>query len=102
MKISLNSILTEAVIDNLNISKMDRAILKSFHIIRGEKNYSPSGKEFNLTVADKIIKVEEMLNTGDYQRIYTVSKFYEKYGNFLFNDIPDIIEDIDFDFAPAE
>lgn len=99
MKISLNSILTESVIDNLNISKMDRAILKSFHIIRGEKNYSPSGKEFNLTVADKIIKVEEMLNTGDYQRIYAVSKFYEKYGNFLFNDIPDIIEDIDFDFV---
>ena len=39
-----------------------------------------------------------MLNTGDYQRLYTVSKFYEKYGNFLFNDIPDLIEDIDINF----
>ena len=99
MKISLNSLLTESVIDNLNISKMDKAILKSFHLIRGEKNYSPSGREFDLTVADKIMKVEEMLNTGDYQRIYSVSKFYEKYGNFLFNDIPDLIEDIDINFV---
>jgi hypothetical protein len=99
MKISLNSLLTESVIDNLNISKMDKAILKSFHLIRGEKNYSSSGKEFDLTVADKIMKVEEMLNTGDYQRIYSVSKFYEKYGNFLFNDIPDLIEDIDINFV---
>lgn len=99
MKISLNSLLTEAVIDNLNISKMDKAILKSFHLLRGEKNYSRSGKELNLTVADKIMKVEEMLNTGDYQRLYTISKFYEKYGNFLFNDVPDIIEDIDIDFV---
>ena len=99
MKISLNSLLTEAVIDNLNISKMDKAILKSFHILRSEKNYLPSGKEFNLTVADKIMKVEEMLNTGDYQRLYSVSKFYEKYGNFLFNDVPDIIENIDIDFV---
>jgi hypothetical protein len=99
MKISLNSLLTEAVIDNLNISKMDKAILKSFHILRSEKNYLPSGKEFNLTVADKIMKVEEMLNTGDYQRLYSASKFYEKYGNFLFNDIPDLIEDIDINFV---
>ena len=100
MKISLNSLLTEAVIDNLNISKMDKAILKSFHLLRGEKNYLPSGKEFNLTVADKIMKVEEMLNTGDYQRLYSISKFYEKYGNILFNDVvPDIIEDIDIDFV---
>ena len=35
-------------------------------------------KHYNLTVADKIMKVEEMLNTGDYQRLYTISKFYEK------------------------
>ena len=98
MKISFNSLLTETVIDNLNITKMDKAILKSFHLLRSEKIYSPNGKEFNLTVADKIEKVEEMLNTGDYQRLYTVSKFYEKYGNFLFNDIPDLIEDIDINF----
>ena len=86
MKISLNSILTEAVIDNLNLSKIDRAILKSFHLLRSEKNYSRSGAEFNLTVADKILKVDEMLNTGDYQKLYSVYKFYEKYGNFLFNN----------------
>ena len=76
MKISLNSILTEAVIDNLNLSKIDRAILKSFHLLRSEKNYSRSGAEFNLTVADKILKVDEMLNTGDYQKLYSVYKFY--------------------------
>ena len=99
MKISLNSILTEAVIDNLNLSKIDRAILKSFHLLRSEKNYSRSGAEFNLTVADKILKVDEMLNTGDYQKLYSVYKFYEKYGNFLFNDIPDLIEDIDINFV---
>lgn len=98
MKISFNSLLTETVIDNLNITKMDKAILKSFHLLRGEKYYSPNGKEFDLTVADKIEKVEEMLNTGDYQRIYTVSKFYEKYSNFLFNNIPDLIEDIEINF----
>ena len=95
MKISLNSILTEAVIDNLNLSKIDRAILKSFHLLRSEKRHSKFDKEFDFTIADKILKVEEMLNTGDYQKLYSVYKFYEKYGNFLFNDIPDLIEDKD-------
>ena len=83
MKISFNSLLTETVIDNLNITKMDKAILKSFHLLRSEKIYSPSGKEFNLTVADKIEKVEEMLNTGDYQRLYTVSKSIPSPNSFL-------------------
>ena len=98
MKISLNSILTEAVIDNLNISKIDKAILKSFHLLRGEKTYSHSGKEFDMTIADRILKVDEMLNIGDYQKLYSISKFYEKYGIFLFNDLPNLNDNIDLNF----
>jgi hypothetical protein len=98
MKISLNSILTEAVIDSLNISKIDRAILKAFHLLRSEKNYSPSGNEFDFTIADKILKVDEMLNIGDYQKLYSLSKFYEKYSNFLYNDVPVLNDNVDLNF----
>jgi hypothetical protein len=77
---------------------MDKAILKAFHILRSEKNYSPSGKEFDFTIADKILKVDEMLNIGDYQKLYSLSKFYEKYGNFLYNDVPVLNDNVDLDF----
>ena len=62
MKISLNTLLNEAVVDNLNISKLDKAILKAFHLLRSEKNYSPSGKEFDFN----LLKSSFVINPDKY------------------------------------
>ncbi len=97
----LNNLLFESVIDNLNISKIDKGLLKAFHLLRNEKVYV-GDNEFEMVPAEKIIKVGEMLGVTDYQKLYSVSKFYQKYGNILFGDIPEIDENIVINYEEDE
>lgn len=101
MRITLNNILIESTIDNLNIPKLDKGILKAFHILRNEKIYV-GDNEFEMVPAEKIIKAGEMLGVTDYQKLYSLSKFYQKYGNILFGDIPEIDDDIDINYEEDE
>lgn len=84
------NILTESVINSLDLPKLDIAILKTFHNISDDKGYyetSKGTKEYDLSDAEKIIKVAELINTDDYGRLHNLYVFYNDYKDILFEGI---------------
>jgi hypothetical protein len=78
-------LITESVIDNLDISKQERAILKTFNIVDDDKN-TYSKIELDLSDGEKMIKVSEMTGVNDLDKIYSLYKFFIKYKDILFKD----------------
>ena len=89
------NILTEAIIDNLDISKLDKGILKSIHKFRDEKGYWQNRKgdivnTWDLSDGEKLLKVANALGYDDYDHLYKLYKYYLKYQNVLFDDLPSV------------
>ena len=86
-------LLIESVIDDLDISKLDKGILKFFNTIRDEKNYITSSRtgeitnSWDVTDGEKIIKVAKHLNYYDYDHLIKLYKFYQRYKDILFIDL---------------
>lgn len=78
-------LITESVIDNLDISNQEKAILKTFNIVDDDKS-TYSTKEFDLSDGEKMIKVSEMTGVNDLDKIYSLYKFFIKYKDILFKD----------------
>lgn len=86
-------LLIESVIDDLDLSKLDKGILKFFNVIRDEKNYTTNRRtgditnSWDLSDGEKIIKVAKHLNYYDYDHLIKVYKFYQRYKDILFVDL---------------
>lgn len=89
MNLNFKNILTESVIDDMNISKLDKSTLKVFNIIKDDKFYYPGqDKAWDMSDGQRIVKASEMLKIGDYDYLYSMYDFYDTYGHVLFQDIP--------------
>lgn len=86
------NILTEAIIDTLDISKLDRGILKTIHKFINEKGfyYSRDGtkNEWDLSDGEKLLKISKALGYNDYDHLFKLYKFYLKHSDVLFNELP--------------
>jgi len=89
MNLNFKNILTESIVDDLNISKIDKVALKVFNIIKDDKFYYPGQtKAWEMTDGQRIVKASEMLKIGDYDYLYSIYDFFMTYGDVLFQDIP--------------
>ena len=88
------NILTEAIIDTLDISKLDRGILKTIHKFINEKGfyYSSDGtkNEWDLSDGEKLLKISKALGYDDYDHLFKLYKFYLKHRLYLFDESPKI------------
>ena len=89
MNINFKNILTESIVDDLNISKLDKVALKVFNIIKDDKFYYPNqNKAWDMSDGQRITKASEMLKISDYNYLYSIYDFFNTYGHVLFQDIP--------------
>jgi hypothetical protein len=89
MNINFKNILTESIVDDLNISKLDKVTLKVFNVIKDDKFYYPGQtKAWDMSDGQRIVKASEMLKIGDYDYLYSIYDFYNTHGHVLFQDIP--------------
>ena len=89
MNINFKNILTESIVDDLNISKLDKVALKVFNVIKDDKFYYPGQtKAWDMSDGQRIVKASEMLKIGDYDYLYSIYDFFNTYGHVLFQDIP--------------
>ena len=89
------NILTEAIIDDLDLPKLDKGILKIIHSFRDEKMYRHNRRgeivnTWDLSDGEKLLKVANALGYNDYDHLYRLYKYYVKYQNVLFNDLPSV------------
>jgi hypothetical protein len=92
MNLNFKNILTESIVDDLNISKIDKVALKVFNVIKDDKFYYPNNiKPYEMTDGQRIVKASEMLKIGDYDYLYSIYDFYMTHGDVLFQDIPNEI-----------
>ncbi len=89
MNLNFKSILTESIVDDLNISKIDKVALKVFNVIKDDKFYYPGQtKAWDMSDGQRIVKASEMLKIGDYDYLYSIYDFFMTYGDVLFQDMP--------------
>ena len=89
MNLNFKNILTESIVDDLNISKLDKVTLKVFNVIKDDKFYYPGQtKAWDMSDGQRIVKASEMLKIGDYDYLYSIYDFFNTYGHVLFQDIP--------------
>ena len=89
MNINFKNILTESIVDDLNISKLDKVTLKVFNVIKDDKFYYPGQtKAWDMSDGQRITKASEMLKISDYNYLYSIYDFFNTYGHVLFQDIP--------------
>lgn len=89
MNLNFKNILTESIIDDMDIPKLDKVALKVFNIIKDDKFYYPGqDKAWDMTEGQRLVKASEMLKIGDYDYLYSIYDFYNKYGDILFKDVP--------------
>ena len=74
MSLNFQNILTESIVDDLKISKLDKVALKVFNIIKDDKFYYGSN-QYDMTVGQLILKASSMLNIKDYEYLYSVTNF---------------------------
>lgn len=89
------NILTEAIIDDLDLPKFDKGVLKIIHGFRDEKMYRHNRKgeivnTWDLSDGEKLLKVANALGYNDYDHLYRLYKYYIKYRDVLFNDLPSV------------
>jgi hypothetical protein len=85
MKLNFKNILSESVIDGLNINKFDKGVLKLMN------SYFKEGDNDSENLLN-IIKISEILSFYDYDKLYNLYNFYKKHYNILFIDTPKIGE----------
>ena len=78
------NILTEALIDDLNIPPIDKGILKTYHLIKNEKGYW-NDNTWELTAGERLYKVANLLAIDDYDKLVRLYNVYQTYGNILFD-----------------
>jgi hypothetical protein len=80
MKLNFNKIITESVIDELKIDKVDKGILKlmNSYIKNIDNEYE---------VISGLIKISEHISYYDYDKLYSLYKFYKKYSKILFGEL---------------
>ena len=89
MSLNFQNILTESIVDDLKISKLDKVALKVFNIIKDDKfYYTNRTKAWDMTDGQRITKASEMLKISDYNYLYSIYDFFNTYGHVLFQDIP--------------
>lgn len=89
MNLNFKNILTESIIDDMDIPKLDKVALKVFNIIKDDKFYYPGQhKPWDMTKGQRLMKASEMLKIGDYDYLYSIYDFYTKYGDVLFKNVP--------------
>ena len=89
MNLNFKNILTESIIDDMDIPKLDKVALKVFNIIKDDKFYYPGQhKPWDMTQGQRLMKASEMLKIGDYDYLYSIYDFYNTYGDILFKDVP--------------
>jgi len=89
MSLNLQNILTESILDDLTISKLDKVTLKVFNVIKDDKfYYTGQDKAWDMSDGQRIVKAAEMLKIGDYDYLYSVYDFYNTYSDILFKDVP--------------
>ena len=84
MKITINNLLTESLIDDIpSFTKMDKAVLKFLHANQpvGDSVYWENRDSYHLWDLMKTFG----LNDGDY--IFKMWNIYKKYNNILFDDL---------------
>jgi hypothetical protein len=86
MGLNFKNILTESVIDGLNLNKFDKGVLKIYNNISKEESMQKTTDDYN--DAFTIVKTSEMLSYYDYDKLLKLYKFYKKYKNILFMDSP--------------
>ena len=95
------NILTEAIIDTLDISKLDRGILKTIHNFFDEKGIfiSRNGEktEWDLSDGEKLLKVSNAIAYKNYDHLFKLYKFYLKHRLYLFDESPKIDTETDVD-----
>ena len=65
------NILTESIIDDMDIPKLDKVVLKVFNIIKDDKFYYPGQtKAWEMTEGQRLVKASEMLKIGDYDYLF--------------------------------
>jgi hypothetical protein len=85
MKLNFKNILSESVIDGLNINKFDKGVLKLMN------SYFKEGDNDSENLLN-IIKISEILSFYDYDKLYNLYNFYKKHYDILFIDTPKIGE----------
>ena len=89
MNLNFKNILTESIVDDLNISKLDKVALKVFNVIKDDKFYYPNQtKAWDMSDGQRITKASEMLKISDYNYLYSIYDFFNTYSHVLFQDIP--------------
>ena len=92
MSLNFQNILTESIVDDLKISKLDKVALKVFNIIKDDKFYYPNKtKALDMTDGQRIVKASEMLKIGDYNYLYSIYDFYMTYCSVISGDINEAI-----------
>jgi hypothetical protein len=100
----LTNLLNESIIDNLSISKLDKAILKTFNTLKGEKNIITNTRtgevthEWDYSDGDIILKTSEYISYYDYDNLIKLYKFYKKYNDILFIDFDEYYKNIELDY----
>lgn len=88
MKVTINNLLVESMIDDIpSLTKMDKAVLKFLHTYQNNINPSENWQEPDSQQIWDLMKTFG-LNDGDY--IFKMWNIYKKYGNLLFDDISTI------------
>ena len=88
MKITINNLLTESLIDDIpSFTKMDKAVLKFLH--KNQNVFDPS-EGWEETDSHQVWDLMKTfgLNDGDY--IFKMWSIYKKYNNILFDDLSTI------------
>lgn len=86
-------LLIESVIDNLDLPKFDKGILKLYNAITDDKNYIRNYRtgdiinSYDTLDGQKIVKAAKNLSYYNYDHLIKVYKFFQKYKDILFSDI---------------
>lgn len=85
MKVTINNLLTESMIDDLpSFNKMDKAVLKFLHQNKRREDYWEQDDAYQVWDLMKTFALKD----GDY--IFKMWNIYKKYGNILFDDMSKI------------
>lgn len=84
MTVNFKNILVESIIDDLNIDKFDKGILKMIHTLQSE--YGLEKSNFSTGDADLLSYISETLSYYDYDRLVKILKFYKKYSDIIFSN----------------
>jgi hypothetical protein len=78
------TIIIESLIDEIGLSKHDKAVLRAIHSVQGDTHTMYDGKVRDLNVDEKIIKIKNMMGINDIDYLYKMWVFYKQNSDVLF------------------